>query len=1528
MEVQARRKLQSLIDPSATATTKGQPNIEAHPRSLCFGLDTTAATSGFAELAGLMPDSPFARDVEWVSSMEAILADGGKQVAMLYTFRSCSRALPVVSKENVADKQEIHERSFSVLRPQIEKLLDLYHFQERVIALLGSVVAELVRGGKKRPVPDAVYARMVDCVDLLVRLDNLKDMKACLQNDFAFYKRAFHNVKAQVDDSDRIADDVHKLQMFLADPRCPKSIIVHRLREAVRGIHGHEHMLLALFEYAVARIERSHHVLPDEKHRLVRFLPHLMLLLDHAAKGKGQGAASAADGGAAFNVFKNKRVCASRVTKIFKRYPVMPLVGDMHISLIFILQRCPNYDAAALASQWAADPDDPRVRKKYALHERWRDIRAQYDRFASTFTALVRHELHSAMSGVRATDGGVAATAAAVGVATARRVADNVLEGMRLLSSWTAAVSEQAAWKYSSPAAAAAGGAGHGMGSEAREYASVVRDNYTPAELSVLVDVVFMIKSLAGLLRAAEAELAPVLRRHVHSETQEFVQLTLSDMLHRADKIKGGKVAPTLIKLRACVADWMNGVEPLNDYKAKHKARKQEHGARQIPQRCTAASAAQLCLLRATLQSLLSEGSSGGLFKKKEIKAEHLEAMQTFHARSFFYPYLLDYAGTVRAASDLGDLWYREFYLEMTKRLQFPIAMSLPWILTEHVIMNPKSNMMENILFALDIYNDAGDKALRDLRQQFVYDEIEAEANLVFDQLVFLLSDELYTYYKNAAASARLDKAYRKRLEVSRGKTASLTARKHRYEVSMAQRHVRLLGRSIDLNFLITQHINENLRKDVELTVQRFEGSDLSSVVDLEALLAVVRDTHARLAEHLDLDAFDDLLAAVNEEVAPTSYRGRIVIHILTELIQDLFPNFAFNAVTRRFIRAPNGKTGEDGGRSYKRSGFSTKNQPPKFLYGPMCGRAFENAHKLQRGFVGRPHVAAMVRLLGRSELPVILENCLGDMRMKVQETLAPYSEALLAGLPTCKLPKYQYRSGGCYAYLEAVLEPILAYGDLKPQVFQTFRELGNALAFMLLLEDVLDSSDALTFLLAAPLMAFSPDCAGGAGDTPFLQTMLHGAPPDAVKVARQAEHCCRDFMRSRTPLFTFALHEVDAMLRAAGLRSRWEGSHAPKNGIMDTDDTSEFYRLWSALQFMFCMPDQQEDETNASDPEEFGDGFAIAGVTFIHQLGQESRFSIFDFAYHVLRVHEGERVDKELEAGGAASVAAVDEQTQARLDEFVKRATMVRQTNDSLFSLLNARIEAPGRDMLIFHPPEDDEEVVSATQHRMTLAGPGAAPPVAIPRRDMPSVESGPPAPVVHGGAMPVPPASAPLAPPPPVRSHAAAPSVVGGGVHGDDGTCSQRSTNISAPAAPRPVSTASTASWASDVSSASPPTSTTFPAPPVPPARSAPPPIPRRTSMDRRPPPPRPRKSSATSAPTVSLATATGPVGETSGSMPIRRAPPALPPRQRGNSKPPLPERKAPALPARKAPPPLPARTAPPLPARKPPPPLPARR
>ena len=56
-------------------------------------------------------------------------------------------------------------------------------------------------------------------------------------------------------------------------------------------------------------------------------------------------------------------------------------------------------------------------------------------------------------------------------------------------------------------------------------------------------------------------------------------------------------------------------------------------------------------------------------------------------------------AGTLRECCDLSQLWFREFFLELTmgERIQFPIEMSLPWILTDHILQNKEAHMMEYV---------------------------------------------------------------------------------------------------------------------------------------------------------------------------------------------------------------------------------------------------------------------------------------------------------------------------------------------------------------------------------------------------------------------------------------------------------------------------------------------------------------------------------------------------------------------------------------------------------------------------------------------------------------------------------------------------------------------------------------------------------------------------------------------------------------------------------------------------------------
>ena len=62
---------------------------------------------------------------------------------------------------------------------------------------------------------------------------------------------------------------------------------------------------------------------------------------------------------------------------------------------------------------------------------------------------------------------------------------------------------------------------------------------------------------------------------------------------------------------------------------------------------------------------------------------------------------------------------YREFYLDLSNQVQFPIESSLPWILIKQVVTNQASKvpLLATLPMLLDVYNDAAHRAVHSLKQ-------------------------------------------------------------------------------------------------------------------------------------------------------------------------------------------------------------------------------------------------------------------------------------------------------------------------------------------------------------------------------------------------------------------------------------------------------------------------------------------------------------------------------------------------------------------------------------------------------------------------------------------------------------------------------------------------------------------------------------------------------------------------------------------------------------------------------------------
>lgn len=60
------------------------------------------------------------------------------------------------------------------------------------------------------------------------------------------------------------------------------------------------------------------------------------------------------------------------------------------------------------------------------------------------------------------------------------------------------------------------------------------------------------------------------------------------------------------------------------------------------------------------------------------------------------------------------------------------------------------------------------------------------------------------------------------------------------------------------------------------------------------------------------------------------------------------------------------------------------------------------------------PHILSLVRMVGKTSLPLVIGECLENLALKIQNVLIPYVRELFVGMPaSSKLPMYDYKTDG-----------------------------------------------------------------------------------------------------------------------------------------------------------------------------------------------------------------------------------------------------------------------------------------------------------------------------------------------------------------------------------------------------------------------------------------------------------------------------------------------------------------------------------
>ncbi|CAM6128500.1 unnamed protein product [Calypogeia fissa] len=1196
-------------------------------------------------------------DIKSINQLNTLILEGQEMVAIFYTYRSCVKALPQLPESLKQSQSNLYMETYHVLDLEIGRLRQIQRWQALAASKLAADMQQFSRPDRKPHGPTVTHMwAIIKLLDILLQLDHLKNAKASIPNDFSWYKRTFTQVSTQWPDTDSMREELDDLQIFLST----RWIILMTLQAELFRTSNVEDIVQALLLFTVESLESDRILLFSERHTFLRVLPVLVVLATSSAKEGDM-------------VFKKLKI--NRLIRLFRRDPVVPAFPDLHIAPASMLKELsPYFRRFNLQARLLTLPaphelnirEAVEYQREYSIINHVSAIRAAHDDFCLRFAGVV-NQLQLVKVAKERDD--------TLSAQVKEDVYLVILEGFQLLSEWTGRVWEQCAWKFARPAKNAQP---YDNSTPLTDYEKVVRCNYTTQERKALLEITCYIKGVGSMMEKVDTLVADTIWEAVHTQLQDFVQNKLAIMLKTTFK-KKKEITRILASMKAIAADWMGNDSNGGLDQSFGRRIKDDNGTVSFLTRAAAPTTAQILCLQYLIHEVVSGGSAkkaGGFFGSTDtdVPSGEMKQFENFFNRLDFFPHILDYRTTLIHVTDLGFLWFREFYMETAKVIQFPIECSLPWMLVDHILESQDSGMLESVLMPFDLYNDSAEYALRTLKQRFLYDEIEAEVDLCFDQLVYKLSEHMYTHFKCLAASKSLDFTFLATIE-NRDKFLVFP---RRYDYLFKVRQVKLLGRSIDLAFLLGQRMNKIFRENLEFLMERFESQDLCSVVELQKLVSIVELSHELISKHVSLDPFSLMMSEIMENISLVSFSGRLCTQIFQEVQNDLLPNFTLCNTTQRFVRSPRASQ-----RPVRRP--TVPHAKISFLCGSHdLNQAHAAISELTSQFFGLPHMFAIVKLIGPRSIPWLVRALLDHLSQKLT-ALEGRVDDLSGLLPKMiSLPAPTLGVIGCLKIFKEQLSWAIGYED-NAETLHILKEIGSLIFWTSLLDTAMRETETVHFMQVVPWLGVVPGTETSMqqlldddGDSPLVSVFKAAtnavllnpncsSPQSFITLAKQAEVADILYVNNLQTGSTldYTLAYLSAILDT--VRSKWNSPS--KTGLIEITTSKEFHRIYSGVQFVFCGEPVEDGEV--TNQERFGDAVAWGGCTIAYLLGQHLRFELLDFAYHVLTVGEGEMMPTTHSIPEKISKAA---NIPAELAGFLESARKARRLNSHVFSMLRAR--------------------------------------------------------------------------------------------------------------------------------------------------------------------------------------------------------------------------------------------------------------
>ncbi|KAH8491210.1 hypothetical protein H0E87_023378 [Populus deltoides] len=880
-------------------------------------------------------------DTKALNQLNGLIQEGKEMASVLYTYRSCVKALPQLPESMKQSQADLYLETYQVLDLEMSRLREIQQWQASASSKLICSGFLGLSGRINGPTITHLWT-MLKLLDVLVQLDHLKNAKASIPNDFSWYKRTFTQVSVQWQDIDSIREELDDLQIFLST----RWAILLNLHVEMFRVNTVEDILQVLIVFAIESLELDFALLFPERHILLRVLPVLVVLATSSEKDS-ESLYKRVKINRLINIFKNDPIIPA-----FPDLHLSPAAILKELSIYFQRFAAQTRLLTLPAPHELPPREAQDYQRHYLIVNHIGTIRAEHDdftiRFASSLNQLlllksidgadvdwckeVKGNMYDmVVEGFQLLSRWTARIWEQCAWKFSRPCKDAIPSESNGTSESFFDYEKVVRYNYNAEerkALVELVSYIKSVGSLMHRCDTLVADALWETIHAEVQD--FVQNTLATMLKTTFRKKKDLSRivSDMRTLSADWMANTNKPesylQSHGGDESKGNffyprPVAPTATQignslLASHYADPLDIIyKGILEVEKSRQSQFQEHsllvkqclsdtnseGAVDIVRRGPAIGS-WIKIERGVhcLQFLIYEVVSGGNLRKpgglfgnsgSEIPVNDLKQLETFFYKLGFFLHILDFSATVATLTDLGFLWFREFYLESSRVIQFPIECSLPWMLVDHVLESQNAGLLESVLMPFDIYNDSAQQALAALRQRFLYDEIEAEVDHCFDLFVSKLCEIIFTYYKSWAASELLDPSF---LFASDNRE-KYSVQPMRFTALFKMTRVKLLGRTVDLRRLVSERMNKVFRDNLEFLFDRFESQDLCAVVELEKLVEILKHAHGLLSKDLSIDSFSLMLNEMQENLSLVSFSSRLA----TQLEESRANSIAFLAL-------------------------------------------------------------------------------------------------------------------------------------------------------------------------------------------------------------------------------------------------------------------------------------------------------------------------------------------------------------------------------------------------------------------------------------------------------------------------------------------------------------------------------------------------------------------------------------------------------------------------------------------------------